>query len=810
MSFSIKRLLPHVLILIGFVVVSLAYFSPVLQGKKINQSDILHYIGMAQQQKEFAKTTGEETYWTNSAFGGMPTYQLGAKYPHNYIKKLDLTLRFLPRPADYLFLYFIGFYILLLSLKVDFKLAALGALAFGFSTYLIIILGVGHNAKAHAIAYMPLVLAGIILTFRKKYILGFLLTTIALGLEIVANHFQMTYYLLLLVLVLGLAYLIDAYRKKVLPHFFKSVGLLTIAAILAVGLNATNIMATQEYVKESARGQSDLTINPDGSPKEVTTGLDRDYITEYSYGILETFNLYIPKFMGGGNYEDVGKDSETYKAYINLGASPMEALDRARNAPMYWGDQPIVEAPAYVGAVIIFLFVLGLFLVKGRLKWWLVGGTVLSLLLSYGKNFGFLTDLFIDYVPFYNKFRAVSSIQVILELCIPVLGIFALSRLFNDFQKDEEKLKALLYSVGITAGLAVLFLLFKSILFDFEGLRDDQYISAYGQPFMDAVIEDRKALMTTDTLRTLILVLLSAGTIYLFLKKKLSENLVVVVFAVLILFDLVTVDKQYVNNDNFISAIKVDKPYQPNQADKEILKDKGHFRVMDMSTEGQRMPAKAAYYHNSLMGYSAAKLGRVNELLEFHKNNMNVLNMLNTKYIIAEEQGQIFPYTNTDANGNAWFVSRLKVVADANQEILALDSLNTKTTAVLEQTVQAKNNLKTTYQVDSTASIELMEYKPNYLKYESNNTNVGLAVFSEIYYAQGWNAYIDGTLTPHFRVNYVLRALELPKGKHTIEFKFEPQVVKTGSSVALMSSVVLGLLILFGVFYAFKRRKAKD
>ena len=809
MSFSIKRLLPHVLILIGFVVVSLAYFSPVLQGKKINQSDIMHYIGMAQQQKEFAKATGEETYWTNSAFGGMPTYQLGAKYPHNYIKKLDLALRFLPRPADYLFLYFIGFYILLLSLKVDFKLAALGALAFGFSTYLIIILGVGHNSKAHAIAYMPLVLAGIILTFRKKYILGFLLTTIALGLQIVANHPQMTYYLLLLILVLGLSYLIDAYRKKVLPHFFKSIGLLTMAAILAVGLNATGIMATQEYVKESARGQSDLTINPDGSLKEVTTGLDRDYITEYSYGILETFNLYIPKFMGGGNYEDVGKNSETYKAYINLGASPIEALDAARNAPMYWGNQPIVEAPAYVGAVIIFLFVLGLFLVKGRLKWWLVGGTILSLLLSYGKNFGFLTDLFIDYVPFYNKFRAVSSIQVILELCIPVLGIFALSRLFNDFQKDEEKLKALLYSVGITAGLAIIFLLFKSTLFDFEGLRDDQYISAYGQPFMDAVIKDRKSLMTTDTLRTLILVLLSAGTIYLFLKKKLSETLVVVVFAVLILFDLVTVDKQYVNNDNFISAIKVDKPYQPNQADKEILKDKGHFRVMDMSTEGQRMPAKAAYYHNSLMGYSAAKLGRVEELLEFHvyKNNMNVLNMLNTKYIIAEEQGQIFPYTNTEANGNAWFVSKLKVVADANQEIVALDSLNTKTTAVLEQAVQTDNNLKTTYRVDSIASIQLREFKPNYLKYESNNTNVGLAVFSEIYYAQGWNAYIDGTLTPHFRVNYVLRALELPKGNHTIEFKFEPQVVKTGSNVALVSSAILVILLLLGVFYEFKRRK---
>ena len=342
MTSLFKRFLPHILVLIGFIVVSLAYFSPVLQGKKIYQSDIMHYIGMAEQHKDFAKTTQAETYWTNSGFGGMPTYQLGAKYEHNYIKKLDLALRILPRPADYLLLYFIGFYILLLSLKVDFKLAALGALAFGFSTYLIIILGVGHNAKAHAIAYMPLVLAGIVLTFQKRYILGFLLTTVALGLEIVANHYQMTYYLLLLVIILGIAYLIDAYKKKQLPHFFKSVGMLSVAAILAVGLNATNIMATQEYVKESTRGKGELTINTDGSPKEISTGLSKDYITQYSYGRTETFNLFIPKFMGGGNSEDVGKDSETYKAYINLGASPIDALNGARNAPMYWGKQRLL------------------------------------------------------------------------------------------------------------------------------------------------------------------------------------------------------------------------------------------------------------------------------------------------------------------------------------------------------------------------------------------------------------------------------------------------------------------------------------
>jgi hypothetical protein len=817
MSFSLKRFLPHILVIIGFVVLSLAYFSPVLQGKKIFQSDIMHYIGMAQQQKEFAKVTGEETYWTNSAFGGMPTYQLGAKYPHNYIKKLDLALRFLPRPADYLFLYFIGFYILLLSLKVDFKLAALGALTFGFSTYLIIILGVGHNAKAHAIAYMPLVLAGIILTFRKKYILGFLLTVVALGLEIVANHPQMTYYLLFLVIVLGIAYLVDAYQKQVLPHFFKSVGILTVAAILAVGLNATNLMATQEYAKESTRGKSELTINADGSTKEVTSGLGRAYITEYSYGLAETFNLFIPRFMGGGNSEDIGKDSETYKTYVTMGASPIEALELSKNAPMYWGDQTIVEAPAYVGAVIIFLFVLSLFLVKGRLKWWLVAGTVISWVLSLGKNWPFvsnpqpdsnpITNFFIDFVPLYDKFRAVSSIQVILELCIPVLGIFALVRLFNNFQKNEEKLKALKYSVAITAGLCLVFLLFKSTFFDFKSFRDE------GIPdvLLGAIIDDRKTLFNTDTIRTLILVLLSAGTIYLFIKKKLSETLVVVVFAALILFDLVSVNKSYVNNDDFISALSVDKPYSPNNADKQILKDKGHYRVLDMSTEGQRQPGRTAYFHNALFGYHAAKLGRYNDVMEFHiyNNNMNVLNMLNTKYIIAEDQGQVFPYDNPDANGNAWFINELKQLPDANTEIKALGSLDTKHKAVTTMSDLSSQPVMQ-YKTDSTALIQLKEFKPNYLKYESTNSNDGFAVFSEIYYKSGWNTYIDGELQPHGRVNYILRGMNVPKGNHTIEFKFEPQVVKTGSNIALASSTVFGILLLLGIFYQFKQQKEKS
>lgn len=809
MPLSLKKCLPHLLVLIGFVVISLAYFSPVLQGKQIFQSDIKHYIGMSKQQKDFKVATGEETYWTNSAFGGMPTYQLGAKYPHNYIKKLDLVLRFLPRPADYLFVYLLGFYVFLLALKVEYRLAALGALAFGFSTYLIIILGVGHNSKAHAIAYMPLVLSGIVLAFRKKYVLGFLLTTVALALEICANHFQMTYYLMLLVIVLGIAYLIDAYRKKLLPHFFKTVGLLSIAALISVALNATNILATQEYVKESTRGQSELTIHPDGSPKEVTTGLSREYITEYSYGLLETFNLYIPRFLGGGSGEDVGKDSASYKFYTNIGASPIEALNEVKNTPTYWGNQTIVEAPAYVGAVILFLFVFALFMVKGRLKWWLVGGSLMSLILSYGDSepFAFITNFFIDYVPLYNKFRAVSSIQVILELCIPALAIFGLSRLFNQYVKDEDKLKALKFSAMIAGGLALAFLLFKGA-FDFVGANDGYYRQAYGQygeAFVDALREDRKAFFTQDTLRTLILVLLSAGTIFMFLRKKISENIVIVAFAVLILFDLVGVDRRYVNNDNFVSAIKVNKPYQPNAADKEILQDDSHFRVLDLSNEGSRNPARAAYFHNSLSGYHAAKLKRFDELYDFHivNNNMNVLNMLNTKYIIAEDQGQVFPYVNEDANGNAWFVSTLEKLNSANAEIKALDSINTSIKAI----TTSKRLSTKQFVVDSTATITLEVYKPNELKYKSSNPNDGFAVFSEMYYGNGWKTTIDGKEVNIERVNYVLRGLEIPSGEHTIEFKFEPQVVKTGSTIALASSILFGLLLLGGLFIEFRDKK---
>ncbi len=805
-AFLIKKILPHILIILGFIVASLLYFSPVLQGKQIYQSDIKQYIGMAKQQNKFRADTGTETYWTNSGFGGMPTYQLGAKYPHNYIKKLDLALRFLPRPADYLFLYFISFYILLLVLRVDYKLAGLGALAFGFSTYLIIILGVGHNAKAHAIAYMPLVLSGILLTFQKKYSTGFLLTTIALGLEIVANHFQMTYYLLLLVMILGIAYFVDALKRQQITTYFKTVAILGVAALLALGLNATNVMATNEYAKESTRGKSDLTITANGTPKQTTSGLDRDYITQYSYGKLETFNLFIPRFMGGGNGEYLGRDSNIYNAYRKLGAGPKDALEASKRAPTYWGDQPIVEAPAYVGAVVLFLFVFALFLVKGRLKWWLVGGVLLSLLLSYGKNLSFLTNFFIDYIPLYNKFRAVSSIQVILELCIPLMAVMGLVNLFNLSENNNNKIKALTYSTAITGGLALLFLIFRNT-FDFVGGSDAFFRQNYGPAFVEALIADRKAIYTSDTIRTLVLVLISAGVIWYFLKQKISKNTTIIVFAIIIIFDLVTVDKRYVNTEDFISAAQVKTPYKALEVDKKILQDTSHFKVFDISSNDTR----ASYFHNSISGYSAVAMKRYDELFDFHisKNNIQVLSMLNTKYIIAPNPNknnvpEVFE--NTEVNGNAWFVNTIKWVSTANEEIKALDSLNTKTTAVI-MTQQKDDNPNITIAAqaqDSLSNISLTHYKPNALVYQYTSTNGGLVVFSENYYKYGWQAYIDGHPTPHFRVNYVLRGLQVPKGEHTITFKFIPQVIKKGSSIALASSLLLSVLLITGLFFKYR------
>lgn len=802
---KLKQFLPHLFVLAGFIILSLFYFNPVLQGKEIFQSDIVQYIGMAKEQNDFRTETGEEPYWTDAAFGGMPTYQLGAYYPHNYVKELDSLLRFLPRPADYLFLYFIGFYILLLCMKLDYKLAFLGAIAFGFSTYLIIILGVGHNAKAHAIAYMPMVLAGIIAIFRNRNIWSFLLLAVAMALEIQANHFQMTYYLLLLVIVLGIAYLVDAYRKKQLPQFFRSIGVMVIAVVLAIAANATNLMATSEYTQFSTRGDSGLTIQPDGTPKEKS-GLGFDYITEYSYGILESFNLFVPRFMGGGSSENLGRDSHIYDAIRKIGASSVQAADFARNAPTYWGDQTYVKAPAYIGAAVIFLFVFALFLVRGRLKWWIIGASILALLLSWGRNFGFLTQFFIDFVPLYNKFRAVSSVQIILELCLPVLAVFGLYKLFNPKIKEDEKYYALKWSSIITGGLLVVFLLFKSILFDFSGANDAAYSQQFGMDFMNALEEDRKSIFTSDVLRSLIFVLLSAALIWIYLMGKVNRNIVIGGFVILFLIDLIGVDLRYVNRDDFVQAREMNEPFNMQQADAAILEDTSHYRVFDVSGNPFNT-GRTSYFHNALGGYHAAKPGRIQDLYDFYisQNNMKILNMLNVKYFIVPTEEGNRAQQNPNAFGNAWFVEKIQWVDNPDEEILALKDADVQTTAIVNN--KFREDVNEDFNFDPDASVELKSQQPNELKYETSADSDQFIVFSENYYQPGWQAYVDGKPVPHVQANYVLRAMNVPAGDHEITFKFEPEVIQTGSTIALISSVIIGLVLIGGVGYELKKRK---
>ncbi len=811
MQLSFKKFLPHLIVLLLFVIAALAYFNPVLQGKKIFQSDIVQYTGMAKQQNDFRRATGEETYWTDAAFGGMPTYQLGAKYPNNYIKELDLAIRFLPRPADYLFLYFVGMYVLLLVMRVDYKLAFLGALAFGFSTYLIIILGVGHNAKAHAIAYMPFVLSGLFLTFRGKYLWGFLLLTVSMALELVANHFQMTYYLMLLVIIIGIVYLIDAFKKKILPHYFKAVGIMIGAVMISIGLNATNILATKEYADTSTRGKTELTINADGTPKDNKTGLDFDYITEYSYGKLESFNLFIPRFMGGSSSEAFPEDSKTVEELMRMGASPQEARQFLEQIPMYWGDQTFVGAPAYVGAIVIFLSVLALFLVRDRFKWWVVSAFILTLLLSWGKNFSGLTEFFIDYVPLYNKFRAVSSIQVIIELILPILAVIGLHKFFDKSLEKEKRTESLLWSMGIVGGVTLLFIMFKTTLFNFASPYDSYFREEIGLPFVDAIREDRMSLFTSDAWRSLIFVLLTAGVLWAFAKGSLKKGMAVAALSLLVVIDLVGVDRRYVDEEAFVQARVMDEPFQMNGADIQILEDEDHFRVYDATTNAFNS-GRASYYHNALGGYHAAKPGRMQDLFEFYitQGHIGILNMMNVRYIIIQNKnGDPVAQRNPYANGNAWFVENVLPADNANEEIALLDSLNTKRTAVVHKDFLSSIPAQKVER-DSAATIDLFKYQPNHLVYETSSKSEQLAIFSEVYYPNGWNAYINGKPAEYFRADYLLRAMVIPPGNNKIEFKFEPKVIQTGSMISLTSTIIFVLILISGLYFVFRKKETDN
>lgn len=801
---KLEKFAPHLYAIFGFIVIAVIYFYPVLSGKQLFQSDIVHYTGMAKEQNDFRNEYHEEPYWTNSAFGGMPTYQLGAKYPHNYIKSLDSALRFLPRPADYLFLYFLGFYVLLLSLRVKPLLAFFGALAFGFSTYLIIIIGVGHNAKAHAIAYIPLLLGGIIYTLSKRNLIGGIITVLAAALEIQANHFQMTYYFLYLIAFIVAVYVFESIKNKDFSHLYKSFGVFLVAAILAMGVNATGLLATSEYAQNSTRGKSELTFDEEGKKKVNDNAMSNEYITQYSYGIAESLNLIVPKLFGSGG-DKFEKDSKLVNYAIENGVPESEAIDMVnRQASTYWGDQPGVAAPAYIGIIVFFLAILALFVENRKIKYALLTGIIFSLLLSFGKNLNGLTQFFIDYVPLYNKFRAVSSIQVILELCFPALAILGLHS-FLTLDNEEKRKKALFYSFGITAGLlAVIYILGKTY-FEFynEGeIKIEKLV-------LNLIVEDRQNMYFSSIYRAFGLLLLAFGAMFLFLKKSFSQYTTVIIVGLVMVLDLFIVDKNYVKADDFVSKSEIERPFgEPTEADARILEDTTTFRVFEI--DGNINSARASFFHQSIGGYSAVKPKKFQEIFDYQisKNNIEVLNMLNAKYILqSDKDGIQQALENPNANGNAWFVSKVKVVNSADEEMKALDKLKTKEEATFMKPAMTKGLFNFETGKDSTSTIELTSYKPNHLKYVSNNSKNGFGVFSEMYYEKGWMATIDGKDAEILNVNYVLRGLQIPAGKHTIEFKFEPQVVKTGSTIALISTLLMLVTIGLGIFYWRKQNK---
>ena len=785
-----RKSLIHLYTAIGFAVVSLIFYSPLLDGKRLFQSDINQYEGMSREITENRDAFSDEIYWIDNAFGGMPTFQLGAKFAYDVLAPIHMLFRFIPRPAHTLFLYLLTMYILLMVLKIPWRIAVLGSIAFAFSTYLLIILQVGHNTKALAISYIPLVIAGLLLLKQHKLLPGFLVSLLAISLQIRSNHYQMTYYMLILLGIYFIVYLVDSYRKKDVKDFITYMSLFFLAGILALGLNAPNILSTYDYSKYSTRSQSELKLNPDGSEKEISTGLDYDYITQYSYGIFESLNLIAPRVQGGASSENVGEDSDLYEFLIDNNVPKPQAQSFIKSVPTYWGSQPILEAPAYIGASIAFLFVLSLFVVKGPFKWWLLISFILSLLLSWGKNFPLLTNLFIDYVPFYNKFRAVSSIQVILEFAVPLLAVIGLNKFLADSDLKNIRRSFAIFSVPL------IILLVVSGSLSFAGLYDDYYSNGYGQEIFNQIIEERKNIFNKDILRALLI----GGVIFLTLRfsKLIGRNFTFLIVSLIVIVDLYSVNSRYIDKDLFID--KSINTYQLSEIDNEILLDTLDYRVFNLSTGLSN--ASSSYYHNSLNGYHAAKLRRFQEYydyLTFHDNE-KLFNSLNVKYLIGkDDQDQDQLYVNPDALGNAWAVDSLLVLNNPDELLNKLKDTDISKIALglknsipkdLPQTLESKDLIK----------IEKVKNSSSHLTYNYNALSEQLIVFSEIYYPSGWDVFIDGEKSDFFDINYLLRGMLIPEGKHEIDFFFSPEIVKTGINIRIITIIITFSLIAYMLY----------
>ncbi len=815
----LAKFVPHIAAILLFICISFLYFTPVLEGKQLLGHDTESWMYMAKETLDFNATHDEPTLWTNSLFGGMPTFQISMLQPNNVIKYLENIIHVFPNTIYNLILYLIGFYILLLSFKVNPWLAIVGAIAFSFASYNFIIIVAGHNSKAISIAYMAPLIGAIFMAYRSKPLAGSILSAIVLSLAIRANHVQILYYTLIIILFLVIVEFIYSLKQKTLLPFFKSSALLVVAAALAIGMNATSLLTTYEYGKYTMRGDSNgLTVDSNSSQQ----GLNKDYITQWSYGIDETFTLLVPNFKGGASGGTLTAESETGKKLKSFNVPNVDSMLKDMQLPLYWGTQPGTSGPVYIGAIVCFLFVLGLFLVEKRILWWLLPMIALTLMLSWGKNFMWLTDIFIDYVPLYNKFRTVSMTLVATGFGMTLIALLALKEVFEPTTDTKKLLRSVLISAGIVGGLSLIFAAIPSLSGNFISASDTQFTGDYA--FLKETLPlDRAAMLQSDALRSFGFVLAAAGLILLYARNLLKKNVAYVLLGIIILMDMVPVAKRYLNDDNFKRKRKVETLIQPSVADNFILQDKSQFRVLD-ATVNIFNDAAPSYFHKNIGGYNAAKLRRYQELINMQLekemgqlfatfgratspelisntlDSLGVLNMLNMKYLIYNKETA--PLINPHANGNAWLVKNIRIAANANEEMMLVGEINTKTEMVVDKTFS--NLLPSSITPDSTSTILLTSYLPNKLVYSFSSNSEQVAVFSEIYYDKGWNAYIDGKVVPYVRANYLLRAMKLKAGTYNIEFRFEPTSYSLGNTIALVSSILLILCVIAFVLFQWK------
>ncbi len=835
---TLKKILPDVIAIVAFILISFAYFFPAdVEDRVLFQHDTVAGVGASQEATEYYNQTGERTRWTNSIFGGMPTYQITPAYdsaqPLQWIQKVYRL--FLPNYVYLTFILMLGFYILLRAFGIPVWLAGLGGVMWAFSSYFFILISAGHIWKFVTLAYIPPTLAGIVLAYRGRLLAGGILAAIFVALQVSSNHVQMSYYFLFVILFIVGAYFEKAWREKTLPQFFKASAVLVVAALIGVATNLSNLYHTYTYSKETMRGKSELVQTGDAA-KQTSSGLDRDYITQWSYGIGETWTLLIPNFKGGASVPLSLSETAMEKA------NPMYA-GLYNSLTQYFGDQPMTSGPVYVGAFVLFLFVLGCFIVKGPLKWALIGATLFSIVLSWGKNFMPLTDFFIDYVPMYNKFRAVSSILVIAEFTIPLLAVFALKKILDEPTVLRANLKALGISLLLTAGVALWYAVPSS---------GGSYVPAQEAQMLQQAVdggmipagelsgilanlgEMRAALVQADALRSFLIIAIGLLLLLLYTTGKLRQPLTVAGIAVLCLVDMWGVNKRYLNDEQFVSAgIRTDT-FSKTPADELILQDKdADYRVLNLASNTFN-ENNTAYWHKSVGGYHAAKLRRYQEMIDHHisgemqaayrefatsagqidsidPSKFRVLNMLNTRYFIfpAGQKGETMPMRNPFAYGNAWFVNNVQYVDNANQEIDALHDILPTETAVVDKRFKEALKGMTAAHKDSLSAIRLTSYAPNRLTYETENSGDGIAVFSEIYYPDGWQVTIDGQKAELGRADYILRTLYVPAGKHTIEMRFDPQSLHVTEGIAYGAFILL-LIGVIAVVWMERRKCAKE